>query len=417
MKLPVTYDLAIIGTGRVGLPLGLSMCEAGIRAIGIERDIALAAKVNKKEMPFYETGCDELLAKVDFPIFTDISLITRCRDIVITVGTPLLGHIETDLSQINQLIGQICPYLTAEHNLILRSTVAPGTTEYVRKLIERETVLVVGKDIFLSFCPERIAEGRALSEIRSLPQIIGCSDEASFERARDIFDKLTDDIFKTDYVSAELVKLFNNISRYVHFAMANQCMIIAERLGVNIYDIQEMTNYKYPRGILALPGFTAGTCLRKDFGMLNEFNPYSDLMLAAWKINEFLPKFLLEAIRRKTTLSGKTIAVLGYSFKTDTDDTRDSLVPKLIRYIEREVPASIAVHDPFLPSRIDELYDNNPLEAIVPSADIIFIGTGHTAFKENFARILDLARPEAYFVDIWNVSQSRQITFQKCKDA
>jgi UDP-N-acetyl-D-mannosaminuronic acid dehydrogenase len=389
------------------------MCEAGLSVIGVDRDRSRAEKVNKKQMPFQETGCGDLIKKVDFRVFEDLDKIEECADIIITVGTPLLAHIETDLSQVSQVVSRVCRHLKPGHNLILRSTVAPGTTEYVKKYIERETALTVGRDIFLSFCPERIAEGQALSEIHTLPQIIGCHDETSFARASQIFSRLTADIFKTDYISAELVKLFNNISRYIHFAVANQFMMIAENFGANIYDILQMANHKYPRGILAQPGFTAGTCLRKDFGMLNEYNPYSDLMLSAWKINEFLPKFLVENITGRTAITGKNVAVLGYAFKMDTDDPRDSLVPKMIRYIAREVPASIALHDPCMPGLIDGRFENRRLDDIIPPADVIFIGANHSVFKNNFAHILNLAKPGAYFADIWNVSQTKKIIFQK----
>jgi UDP-N-acetyl-D-mannosaminuronic acid dehydrogenase len=406
-------DVAIIGTGRVGLPLGLSMCEAGIAAVGIDKDPAIIEKVSNKEMPFSENGCDDLIKKVDFRVYEQMAKAEECENIIITVGTPLSAHIETDLSQVSKVILSLCKYLKPGHNVILRSTVAPGTTLYAKRLIEKETHLSVGSDIYLSFCPERIAEGKALREIHELPQIVGCEDEESYRLAESLFKKLTGDILRANYISAELVKLFNNISRYIHFAVANQFAIIADNFNADIYDILYMSNYKYPRGVIPQPGFTAGTCLRKDFGMLNEHIPYSDLLLSAWKTNEFLPKFLLEGLLKRTPVSGKKIAVLGYTFKRDSDDVRDSLVPKLIRYIEREVPASVAVHEPHLGRIIDGEQANSPLYEAVSDADVIFIGVNHRVFQEGFAEIRAAAKDTAFFVDIWNVSGTQKIFFRK----
>lgn len=398
-----TKDIAIIGIGRVGLPLALSLSEIGFKVIGIDINHNTVELVNKGIMPFDESGCDELIKNVELRATTDIAEISSVNNIIITVGTPLMGHIETDLSQITKVINDILPHLQSGHNIILRSTVAPKTTEYVKKLIEQKTNFIFGHNIFLSFCPERIAEGKALKEIKELPQIIGCDDDKSFEKAESIFSKLTTDIFKTSYTSAELTKLFNNISRYINFAVANQFTIVAENYGENINEIIQMANYKYPRGGIPTPGLTAGTCLRKDFGMINESIPYTDLLLSAWKINEFMPKFLIDNLKGRTQIHNKNVAVLGYSFKNDTDDTRDSLVPKLIRYLQREVPNQIKIHDPYLNDVIDCIYPNYKIEESLESADVIYIATNHSIFINEKDKLIGMVGRDVWFVDLWNV--------------
>lgn len=409
------YDVGVVGIGRVGLPLALSLCSKGVKVLGFDINEEIIDKVNHKIMPFKEEGYDEILKKHDFRATNDMDNIRNVENIIITVGTPLLAHIETDLSQLKNVLNSIKSHIASGHNIILRSTVAPGTTEFVRKYLELKTGFTVGKDIFLSFCPERIAEGRALTELEELPQIIGSEDGESAARAEKIFTKLTKDIMHTDYISAELVKLFNNISRYIHFAVSNQFAIIADSFGANIHDIIHMSNYKYPRGVIPKPGFTAGTCLRKDFGMINETVPYTDLLLSAWKVNEFMPKFLVEGLKQRTGLHRKNIGILGYSFKNDTDDTRDSLVPKLIRYLEREAPADIRVHDPFLPEMIDGLYVNSPIDEVLKDADIIYFAVNHTDFKNSFREIADKCKAGCWFVDLWNISNTGKIFFQKDK--
>ena len=220
---------------------------------------------------------------------------------------------------------------TAGHLLCLRSTVAPGTTRFVHKWIERHTRLRVGKEIFLAFCPERIAEGRAYEELHTLPQIIGAEDDESHRRAAELFAHLAPEILPSSYVTAELVKLFNNILRYVHFALANQFAMIADEFGANIYETRRLANYKYPRSFLAAPGMTAGTCLRKDFGMINEWSPYPDMLLSAWKVNEYVPAFLVDHLLQRTEIHDTVVAILGFSFKAETDDVRDSLAAVALR--------------------------------------------------------------------------------------
>jgi UDP-N-acetyl-D-mannosaminuronic acid dehydrogenase len=406
------YDIAIIGIGRVGLPLALSLAESGFKVIGIDMNEQIIQSIKNKKMPFEETGCAELLERVELAVSNDIHEVMYVRNIIITVGTPLMAHIETDLRQIEHVLHNIVGCLQEGQNIILRSTVAPGTTNFVKKYLEQKTNYIVGKDIFLSFCPERLAEGKALREIKELPQIIGVEDTGSALRARKIFEKLTQDILETNYVSAELIKLFNNISRYIHFAVSNQFTMIADKYGQNILEILHMSNYKYPRGIIAKPGLTAGTCLRKDFGMINEDIPYTDLLLSAWKINEFVPKFLVDGIKKRIDIHNKKVAVLGYTFKADTDDTRDSLAPKFLRYLERELPEEINVHDPFLPDTFDG-YKNTTLKKAITNADIVYIVINHSIFIENAETMLQTAKNGCWFVDIWNVLGRSEIFFRK----
>ncbi|HQL35240.1 MAG TPA: nucleotide sugar dehydrogenase [Bacillota bacterium] len=407
------YDIAVLGIGRVGLPLGLSLAKEGFKVIGIDINKDVVDKVNRKIMPFEEAGYEELIKHVDFSATSVISEVQNSENIIITVGTPLLSHIETDLSQITRVLESMVPYIRGGHNIILRSTVAPKTTEFVKKYLEQKTCFIVGQTIFLTFCPERIAEGKALKELKELPQIIGSEDPKSAKKAEEIFKRLTGDIMHTTFISAELVKLFNNISRYIHFAVSNQFSIIADNFGQNIYEIIEMANYKYPRGIIAKPGFTAGTCLRKDFGMINETIPYTDLLLSAWKINEFMPKFMVDNLQKRVEIYNKNVAVLGYSFKNDTDDTRDSLTPKLIRYIEREMPLEVRIHDPYLPEVIDCRYKNHSLDDAIEKADIIYIATNHRQFKEQKDYIISKISAGCWIVDLWNVFGAGKTFFKK----
>ena len=408
-----SIDIAVIGIGRVGLPLALSLSKEGFKTVGIDLNKELVELVNKKVMPFKENGYNELIKKTNLFASTDISIIKNVKNIIITVGTPLLANIETDLAQLNKVLDNIVEFIKPNHNIILRSTVAPKTTKYVHRFLERNTKFLIGKNLFLSFCPERIAEGKALDELYSLPQIIGSSDKESSKKAEFIFSKLSPKTFHTDYTSAELVKLFNNTYRYINFAIGNQFSMIAESFNVNIHEVVKMCNTDYPRSNISLPGLTAGTCLRKDFGMINETSSHSDLLLNSWKINEFMPKFLIEKLLENNEIFGKKIGILGYTFKKDADDTRDSLVPKLIRYIQREVPEEIIIHEPNISGKIDNNFKNNSLDILIKKSEIIFIAVNHSTFIENIDSIILNSKVNCTFVDIWNVSGKKQIIFSR----
>jgi UDP-N-acetyl-D-mannosaminuronic acid dehydrogenase len=209
-----------------------------------------------------------------------------------------------------------------------------------------------------------------------------------------------------------LAKLYTNISRYITFAIANQFSLIADYFNEDIYSILHLVNYKYPRGGVPSPGFTAGTCLRKDFGMINETIPYTDMLLSSWKINEYMPKFLVDGLLKRTLFKGKIVAVLGYAFKRNTDDIRDSLVPKLIRYIEREVPHEIRVHDPCLEG-IDGNYKNFTLDGAISGADIVYLSIDHSLFIDRKEYILTNVREDCYFIDLWNIMGTNKIFFRK----
>jgi UDP-N-acetyl-D-mannosaminuronic acid dehydrogenase len=406
-------DVCIVGTGRVGLPLALSLIDVGLSVVGVDIDENLREAVNGGRMPFHEPGYDELVASRRLTVHATHEVVARCRTIIITVGTPLHNHIESDLSQVQKVLERIAPYLVEGQLVCLRSTVAPGTTAFVRSWLERYTAHRIGERLLLAFCPERIAEGKARQELRSLPQIIGTGDPVSRAAAEALFQRLTGDILHTDYVSAELVKLFNNIARYVHFALANQFALIADTFGANIYEILRMANHRYPRNPIAVPGLTAGTCLRKDFGMINEWSPYPDMLLSAWKMNEYVPAFLVKHMLQRTQLHDRRVAILGWSFKADTDDVRDSLSPKLMRYISRELPLEVRASDHHLPDPLPDTggLKNHDLDQALAEADCVFVAMNHSRYQEAIRR-LAASRPHAWIADIWNLGGIDQIFYQ-----
>ena len=189
---------------------------------------------------------------------------------MLTLGTPALSHIEIDIRDIRTVLDDLLPHLREDHLLVLRSTVAPGTTEFVAGYLEKQRGFRVGEDIFVAHVPERIAADRFMEEIGTLPCIVGGVGEASGERAARLFEPLGAPIVQTTPVQAELAKIWTNILRYATFALPNLLMMDCERHGANVFDVIELINRDYPRGGMAQPGLTAGTCLRKDFAFSEE---------------------------------------------------------------------------------------------------------------------------------------------------
>lgn len=408
--------VAVVGTGRVGLPLALSLVDAGCGVFGVDTDAELRYQVNVvKRMPFIEPGYDEVISSGRFSIDADYDRIADADYIIVTVGTPLRQHIETDLSAVEQVLQALSTRVRQGQTIILRSTVAPGTTCYARKVLERASGLRIGASLFLAFCPERIVEGRAREELQTLPQIVGSDDEASGEKARKLFQKLGVETLMCDVRTAELAKLFSNVSRYLYFSVSNYLAMVATELGAEFYEIAQLMNYHYPRPLQSLPGFTAGTCLRKDFGMLSETHTGSDILVDAWRVNESLPYFLVHSgVQRWGELTGRTVAVLGCAFKKDSDDIRDSLTPKLVRYLMREVPEEVRLTDPFVPtetaSRIAGCTFTESYEDAIADADLVIIATNHSLYNANRHKILEqCAMRKANIIDVWNVLGTHRI--------
>jgi UDP-N-acetyl-D-mannosaminuronic acid dehydrogenase len=402
-------SVSVIGLGRVGLPLALSFADRGIRVLGVDHDPAVLASLHAGRMPFEESGTQELLERVLAGGCLELAEravdAARCEDIVITIGTPSFSHIESDLRQVRAAVDDLLPMLRPGHALILRSTIAPGTTEFVAGYLEKRRGLRVGEDLFVAHAPERIAAGRFLEEISTLPCIVGGVDEASTERAAGTFAVFGAPIVRTTPVQAELAKIWTNILRYATFALPNLLMMDCERYGANVFEVIELINRDYPRGGIAMPGMTAGTCLRKDFAFSEERSNSPGMLLAVSRVNESVPLFLVEGVKRRIgSLSNRKVAVLGLTFKRDTDDERDSLAPKLIRLLEREL-ADVAVCDPHAHS------PGQPLEQAVQDADVVIVATNHSEFEGRgpLAEIVRRAADDCLLVDPWDALGTRQV--------
>jgi UDP-N-acetyl-D-mannosaminuronic acid dehydrogenase len=400
------YDVAIIGTGRIGLPLALTLADAGLSVLAVDKDPERLAALRERRMPFKEPGTGELLARLDLGLSAHAADAAQADAIVLTLGTPALPHVEIDMGDIRAVLDDLLPVLREGHLVVLRSTVAPGTTEFVAGYLEKRRGLTVGEDVFVAHVPERIAADRFLAEIGTLPCIVGGVGEASGERAARLFEPLGAPIVQTTPVQAELAKIWTNILRYATFALPNLLMMDCERYGANVFEVIDLINRDYPRGGMAAPGLTAGTCLRKDFAFSEERSNAPGMLLAVSRVHESVPQFLVDGAKRRLggSLRERRVAVLGLAFKRDTDDERDSLSHKLVRLLEREL-ADVVVHDPVVAT------PTAGFEEAVSGADVVVVATNHSAYStpDGLRAVAELAGPDCLVVDPWNALGTAQV--------
>ena len=398
--------VSIIGIGRVGLPLALFFASKNIFTYGIDIDERKIEILMTKKMPFIEEGAESVLVSTIGKTFhptTDFSKISEVDYIILTLGTFVDEFLNPDFSQIEAALAKLLPHLKNGQTLILRSTVSPGSTEYVRNFIEKNSKLKIGKNFYLTFCPERIAEGKAMKELEELPEIIGYLDKESLKKTSALFEKMNLEIYSTSAINAELLKLFTNMYRYINFSIGNEFMVIAEDWGANIHEIVQLSNKNYPRGGPKIPGFAAGPCLFKDGFFLTSNIPFPDLISAAWKINENLPGYLIHKVKQIRSLKGAKCVVLGLSFKPDIDDDRASLSHKIKKILKREM-AEVITHDVYL--------DNKSLELVLKDADLVVIATAHKEYKKSLEYYKKLIKKECIFIDVWNIFGKNSAIFK-----
>src|SRR5947209_6932540 len=332
------YDVVIVGGfGHVGLPLAISLADKGCKVCALDINERALRTIGEGHMPFHEEGAEpalrRALANGKLVLSLDSCAISETDTVVIIIGTPVDRHLNPEFEQMRQIMTGYLPHLRDGQLLVLRSTVYPGISEKLRTWIRGE-----GKQIEVAFCPERIAEGFAMKELEALPQIVSSFSDEGVARARALFARLTTEIIAVPPIEAELAKLFSNVWRYIKFAAANQFFMIANDQGADFYRIHHAmtTNYERCRDLPG-PGFAAGPCLFKDAMQLAAYNNNNFYLgHAAMLVNEGLPNYVVEALKRTHDLSSKTVGILGMAFKADVDDKRASLSYKLRKILAFE---------------------------------------------------------------------------------
>jgi UDP-N-acetyl-D-mannosaminuronic acid dehydrogenase len=387
-------DLVIVGgCGHVGLPLALSLADSGFR-VGInDIDEIKLAQVKSGQVPFRETGAEQLLAKVlergSLELSADPAMLHRTQTVILVIGTPIDEFMNPSVRIFDRVLDELTPHMQSHSMVILRSTVFPGTTDGVERRLR-----AAGINAEVAFCPERIAEGHALEELRTLPQLVGANSDEAFERASAVFKRMgVASVIRTTPIEAELAKLFTNTWRYMKFAIANQFFQIVSRSGLDYSRVLYAIREDYPRASdLPSPGFAAGPCLLKDTMQLSAFTPdHFPMGQAAMQVNEGLPGYIVDTLNSRRPLLGRTLGILGMAFKGESDDPRASLSYKL-RKLAQFKGANVLCTDPYI---MDETFE--PLDKVLNDSEVLVIGAPHRAYRD-----LELDGREV--VDIWGVT-------------
>jgi len=389
--------IAVVGgAGHVGLPLSLLLAKRGFPVTVIDKDQGKVKALKRGQFPFLEEGGPELLRELlpnpTLVFSTEHKLVAECDVVVLTVGTPVDEHLNPNLTAVYTVINEIMPHLHDGQVLVLRSTLFPGTSEKINALLQ-----AAGLRVSVSFCPERIAQGNALKELQEFPQIISGSDRIALTVARMVFASFAANILELSLTEAELAKLFTNAWRYIKFAVANQFYMIATEKGLDFYRIRDAMVKNYKRASdFPIAGFAAGPCLFKDTMQLAAYYRQNFTVgHSAMLINETLPDFLVEQTKRKFTLMGIRVGILGMAYKADNDDHRESLAYKLRRLLEYE-NAIVMCTDPYIQDP-----GFFPLETVLNSCEILFIGCPHSVYRSINFDGRDV-------VDCWGLTRSKR---------
>lgn len=387
------YDVVIIGgLGHVGLPLGISFANEGLKVCLYDIDVRKAKLVKQGKMPFIEYDAEPILKKVlknkTLDISLDLRVVTKARYVIITVGTPIDEYLNPNLRPILELFVKLREFLNHKQIIIIRSTVYPSTCRQVVNFLGNKN----GPWHF-AYCPERILQGYAVRELKELPQLVAGLTQKAEDEAVKLFETLSPKVLRVSIGEAELAKLFTNAWRYIQFGVANQFFMVAHNFGVDYDKVRSAMIESYGRAAsLPSAGFAAGPCLLKDTMQLTAFNENNFLLgQAAMMVNEGMPNFIVKDLEKRHDLSKTKVGILGMAFKADVDDTRDALSYKLGKIL-RFHGARILYSDEYVE---DSTFVTK--EKLIKSSDVIIIGVPHSAYK-------GLVIPKRVeVVDLWGI--------------
>ncbi len=421
-------NVCIIGLGYVGLTLALSMADSGIKVHGVDSKKDTVNSLKNGNSTISEKNSEKILQEtLNQKFFVSEEIPDEEIDVfIITVGTPLNENKSPVMDHVINSSTDVGKRLKKGQMVILRSTIPVGTTrETVIPILEKESNLKSGKDFDVVFAPERTAEGVALSELKTNPQIVGGLTKSGIDRASQLFSRMTPTIVPVSNIeSAEMIKLIDNTYRDVHFAYANEIAIICEMLNINARECIEKANFNYPRNKIPMPSpGVGGPCLSKDPYILthvaSKFNYESNLIKHSRWVNEFIPSFIAKKIINKLESFEKKekikIFIIGFAFKGDpeTGDIRNSSTLTVVDELKKKYK-NLFGYDPIV--KREEIKNLNVeyvnIEEGIKNADCVIVMNNHKSYRDlNMKELLRKASKPCLFVDCWSMFQ--EISFEK----
>jgi len=420
--------VCVLGMGFIGLTLAATLAETGIEVLGVDIIPEVIDSLKRKECYFFEPGLKESVKKYGGKnlIFSTAISDKSCNYYVICVGTPIdQGTGKPRLEYIEKASRSILPFLKKGDTLILRSTVPVGTSRnLVARMIESETRLKPGKDIYFGFVPERTVEGNALYEQKYIPQIVGALNKESGKKIEKLFSSFNKQlILVPDIEHAELCKIIDNTYRDVTFAYANQMSMICEELGLDFHIIRQACNNNYNRNNIpaSSPG-VGGACLTKDpyilIDLCNKLNINMELIKSARAINEVTVFNLAKKALKRLTALGKNIFsakifIMGFAFKgePETSDMRFSTTIDLVNYLKPFCSNLYGYDAVSSKDMIEEMGVRTcSIEDGFKDADVVIIMNSHEShMKLNIKKLAALSNDPLIFIDCWNLYEKNKI--------
>jgi UDP-N-acetyl-D-glucosamine dehydrogenase len=380
-------SIGIIGLGYVGLPLAVGFAEAGQHVVAVDVDDAKVAAVRAGQSYVEDITSERLAAVLDqIDADTHYAPLARTDAVLICVPTPLSANREPDLGPLLSASRALADIAQQGQLIVLESTTYPGTTrEQVQPLLEARD-LKVGRDINLAFSPERVDPGRTDFTLRTTPKIVGGITPQCTDRAVALYETVCDNVVRVSTPeTAEMAKLLENIFRSVNIALVNELAILADRMGVDIWEVVDAAATK-PYGFMRFepgPGM-GGHCLPVDPFYLTwrarQFHMSTEFIELAGKVNQQMPYYCVERIERalnnvEKPVKGSRIAILGVSYKGGVGDTRESPALRIMEILA-ERGAVLSYHDPFVPAVPELGVQSSSLETVI-SADAVVLVTAH----------------------------------------
>src|SRR5829696_5237688 len=353
-------SIGIVGLGYVGLPLVVAFAEAGEDVLGVDVDVAKVGGLKEGRSHIEDIPSERLQAVAECTTFTTRAVdLHETEAILVCVPTPLNRNREPDLGPLLGAARTLAGVIAAGQLIVLESTTFPGTTrEHLVPLLE-ESGLVAGQDFSLAFSPERVDPGRSDFTLANTPKIVGGLTPACTERALEVYGRVCEQLVPVSAPEvAELAKLLENIFRSVNIALVNELAILADRMGIDIWEVVDAAATK-PFGFMRFepgPGM-GGHCLPVDPFYLTwkarEYDMVTEFIELAGKVNKQMPYFCLEKIERALNEAGRPvkdsrILIVGVSYKAGVGDLREAPALKIIELL-RDRGGDVAYHDPHVP--------------------------------------------------------------------
>ncbi|HEU4975470.1 MAG TPA: nucleotide sugar dehydrogenase [Baekduia sp.] len=381
-------SVGVVGLGYVGLPLAVEFAEAGEHVIGVDVSAPRVAQLRDGESYIEDVPSERLRAVLDrIEATTRVAALAKCDAVIVCVPTPLTPNREPDLTPLVDACQAISRVLQPGQLVVLESTTYPGTTRERALPILEESGLTAGRDFHLAFSPERVDPGRTDYTLKTTPKIVGGLTASCGDAAEALYRRICDDIVRVSVPEVgEMAKLLENIFRSVNIALINEVAELADRMGIDIWEVIDAASTK-PYGFMRFepgPGM-GGHCLPVDPFYLawkaREYDFATEFIELAGKVNQHAPYLAVEKVERALNdlalpVNGSRIAVLGVSYKAGVGDVRESPALKIVAAL-RELDGDVVYHDPYVPALPQFEMASVPLEQALDGAAVAVIVTAH----------------------------------------